>query len=279
MAKNRSMENEELGLELKEDQKTHVKFMSEIAKSTLDTPTVLKGGTALLLAYDLDRFSEDLDFDSTKAFNLEKRINDSAKKSNVKVDKILLKKDTSTTKRYVVNYTSEQGRRRLKIETSLRTKEIDEEDTTIINGIRVYKLQKLIGQKLDAGKNRSKVRDLYDLNYLSENYSHSFSEQQKEQLAEFAKNPDSLVSRYSQNHSEDNILKDRPLDDLALNIHINSEAMNKKINIDKPVLLAEKFSQDKFNSETDRERFVSEVSKQVEEIRNLPERTQEDIER
>ncbi|SCN46538.1 hypothetical protein BAZMOX_01011_2 [methanotrophic endosymbiont of Bathymodiolus azoricus (Menez Gwen)] len=48
-----------------------------------------------------------------------------------------------------------------------------------------------------------KVRDLYDLNYLSENYSHSFSEQQKEQLAEFAKNPDSLVSRYSQNHSED----------------------------------------------------------------------------
>ncbi|WP_245395003.1 nucleotidyl transferase AbiEii/AbiGii toxin family protein, partial [methanotrophic endosymbiont of Bathymodiolus puteoserpentis (Logatchev)] len=92
MAKNKSMENEALGVELKEDQKTHVKFMSEIAKSTLDTPTVLKGGTALLLAYDLDRFSEDLDFDSTKAFNLEKRINDSAKKSNVKVNKILLKK-------------------------------------------------------------------------------------------------------------------------------------------------------------------------------------------
>jgi predicted nucleotidyltransferase component of viral defense system len=111
------MENEALGVELKEDQKTHVKFMSEIAKSTLDTPTVLKGGTALLLAYDLDRFSEDLDFDSTKAFNLEKRVNDSAKKSNVKVNKIFLKKDTSTTKRYVVNYTSEQGKRRLKIET------------------------------------------------------------------------------------------------------------------------------------------------------------------
>lgn len=61
-------------------------------------------------------------------------------------------------------------------------------------------------------------------------------------MAEFAKNPDSLVSRYSQNHSEDNILKDRPLDDLALNIHINSEAMRKKMNIDKPVLLAEKLA-------------------------------------
>ncbi len=279
MAKNSSMENEKLSVVLKEDQQTHVNFMSEIAKSTIDTPTVLKGGTALLLAYDLDRFSEDLDFDSTKAFNLEKRINDSAKKSNVKVDKILLKKDTSTTKRYVVNYTSEQGRRRLKIETSLRAKEIDKEDTTVINGIRVYKVQKLISQKLNAGQNRSKVRDLYDLDYLSKNYSDSFSEQQKEQLAEYAKNPDGLVTRYSQNHSEDNILKDKPLDDLALNIHLNSEAMNKKMNIDKPVLLAEKFSQGKFNSEVDRERFVNEVSKQVEEMRSEPERIQEDIER
>lgn len=277
MAKNRNMENEELDVNLKEDQKTHVKFMSEIAKSTIDTPVVLKGGTALLLAYNLDRFSEDLDFDSEKAFNLEKRINDSAKKSNVKVDNILLKKDTLTTKRYVVNYISQQGRRRLKIETSLRAKELNKKDTTVINGIRVYKIENLISQKLDAGQNRSKVRDLYDLNYLSENFSHAFSEKQKEQLAEFAENPDSLVNRYSQNHSEDNILKDRSLDDLALNIHINSEIMNKEMNSDKPVLLAEKFSQNNFNSDANRERFVNEVSKQVEEIRNQSEK--EDIER
>lgn len=279
MAKNSSMENEKLGVVLEQAEQTHVNFMSEIAKSTLDTPTVLKGGTALLLAYDLDRFSEDLDFDSTKAFNLERRINDAAKKSNVKVDEIILKKDTSTTKRYVVNYSSEYGINRLKIETSLRNKEIDKEDTTVINGIRVYKVQKLISQKLNAGQERSKVRDLYDLDYLSENYSDSFSEQQKKQLIEYAKNPDDLVTRYIQNHSEDKILNDKSLDDIALNIHINSEAMNKKMNIDKVVLLAEKFSQSKFNSEVDRERFVSEVSKQVEEIRSEPERTQEDIER
>ncbi len=35
---------------------------------------VLKGGTALLLCYGLDRFSEDLDFDAPKKFKIAGRV-------------------------------------------------------------------------------------------------------------------------------------------------------------------------------------------------------------
>jgi predicted nucleotidyltransferase component of viral defense system len=42
---------------------------------------VLKGGTALLLCYDLDRHSEDLDFDSNKKMSLENRILNSVQKN------------------------------------------------------------------------------------------------------------------------------------------------------------------------------------------------------
>lgn len=55
-------------------EETHIVVMKAIAMAVADTPMVLKGGTALLLVYGLDRFSEDLDFDSNKAINLENRI-------------------------------------------------------------------------------------------------------------------------------------------------------------------------------------------------------------
>lgn len=50
----------------------HVLFMKEILLSInfKNYPTYLKGGTALLLCYGLDRFSEDIDLDSEKSFNL-----------------------------------------------------------------------------------------------------------------------------------------------------------------------------------------------------------------
>ena len=52
----------------------HERLMRSILKGISDTPLVLKGGTALLLAYDLSRFSEDLDFDAPHKLNLESRI-------------------------------------------------------------------------------------------------------------------------------------------------------------------------------------------------------------
>ena len=73
-------------------EETHIIVMKAIAMAVADTPMVLKGGTALLLIYGLDRFSEDLDFDSGKAINLENRIQQAASK-HVRVKKIDVLKD------------------------------------------------------------------------------------------------------------------------------------------------------------------------------------------
>jgi hypothetical protein len=59
-------------------EKWHVQVMSAIAKSVADTPLILKGGTALLLCYGLDRFSEDCVPRVTKEFcyrNINYKIN------------------------------------------------------------------------------------------------------------------------------------------------------------------------------------------------------------
>lgn len=61
-------------MELTDIEKDHQLFMANIVKSLANTPYVLKGGTALMFGYKLDRFSEDLDFDATKKLNLETKI-------------------------------------------------------------------------------------------------------------------------------------------------------------------------------------------------------------
>ncbi len=76
---------------------------------------VFKGCTALLLCYELDRFSEDIDLDLEKSFNLETAIKDASRKIGIVIDSINIPKDTETTKRYKIHY---NGDIYLKIETS-----------------------------------------------------------------------------------------------------------------------------------------------------------------
>src|SRR6266542_3681923 len=88
---------------LSTEEKWHIEVMSAIAKSLSDTPLILKGGTALLLVYGLDRYSEDLDFDSIKKINLENRIKQAIKKP-IQIKSIDSLKNTSTTSRYRLVY-------------------------------------------------------------------------------------------------------------------------------------------------------------------------------
>lgn len=206
----------------------HTDLMQRLAGSLADTPSVLKGGTALMLSYGLDRFSEDLDFDSTKALNLEKRINDAADKEGIKIESIRLKKDTDTTKRYVVFYESEHGAGRLKIETSLRADVIPEDQTTTVNGIKTYKVENLVSQKLEALEGRSKVRDLYDINFLADKYPEAFTKAQAEKLSSLTQDPDYLSSRFKADHSGDNILKSQSLDSLVLSTQYNAESLQER---------------------------------------------------
>ena len=73
-------------------------FLNYINKNTNDF--ILKGGTALRQCYHMDRFSEDIDFDSQNK-NLEKYIKEFCNKNGYTYNK---KKDTDTVKRFMINY-------------------------------------------------------------------------------------------------------------------------------------------------------------------------------
>ncbi|WP_454961711.1 nucleotidyl transferase AbiEii/AbiGii toxin family protein [Eggerthia catenaformis] len=58
----------------------------------------------------------------------------------------------------------------LKIETSFRRKHIASEETFRINGIRVYNINTLCIMKSAAYQMRDKIRDLFDLSFIINNY-------------------------------------------------------------------------------------------------------------
>jgi predicted nucleotidyltransferase component of viral defense system len=136
---------------------------------------VLKGGTGLLIGYGLNRFSTDLDFDGKDRFiYIDKYILEGARKSNIDIEAINIKKDTDTTKRYSIHYKGYEYNP-LKIEISYRqAEEINENDINIIDGIRIYKLEKLAELKAKAFLDRTNARDIYDISFILERYKNVF---------------------------------------------------------------------------------------------------------
>jgi predicted nucleotidyltransferase component of viral defense system len=135
---------------------------------------ILKGGTALLACYGLDRFSEDIDFDSklqigeniipfVERFCLEKNYD------------YWVAKNTDTVKRCMIHYNTHH--KPLKIEVSHRRREIPDDETTIIKNIAVYKLEPLCIMKVNAYAGRDKMRDLYDLTFICNNFFDQLSMQ------------------------------------------------------------------------------------------------------
>lgn len=197
--------------------------MWSVLKGIDDTPLVLKGGTALLLAYGLDRFSEDLDFDVPHKLNLESRIRRSVP-FGITVDGIDPLKDTSTVTRYRVRYQSEHGKRSLKLEVSYRTPP-QQSEVRSVRRFRVASLPRVIDQKLKAAHDgddpRSKVRDLYDLGFVARRWPAVFTDELALRLRVFAADPDVLVSRYQADYDEDDLIPD--LVELALRLHCAAE--------------------------------------------------------
>lgn len=148
----------------------HKILMTCILKQLSDTPLVLKGGTALYLGYGLTRFSEDLDFDSSKRLNLLNKIKE-AFPLGIRLLNINIKKDTETVTRYLIDYSVDAIKLtdKLKIEISYRTP-IQEDLVCVKDGIRYAPIEQLIDYKLkaafDGDNTRSKCRDLYDLHFL-----------------------------------------------------------------------------------------------------------------
>lgn len=203
-------------------QAERLSFMAAIVREVSDTPMILKGGTALLLAHGLDRYSEDLDFDCTVSITLDAKLKRAASKAGVKITDTRLKKNTETTKRYMVEFAGKHGTSAIKIETSLRADSIDPKTVVNVDGMNVYNVRTIIDQKLQCTEGRSKVRDLYDLDFLARAHPDQFTKPQAQALAQLTANPDLIHSRYAADHQGDSLLGSKPLDELALSISVRA---------------------------------------------------------
>lgn len=136
---------------------------------------VLKGGTALMLYYGLDRYSEDIDLDTSGDMDVSKfLVNPGYDVWNIRVAK-----DTPTVFRIMLDYGAESdlGNYPLKIEVSSRNQKMLRKnlyDIVEIDGVKVYHVKELINMKVSTFGQRDKIRDLYDLGFLLNKYPYYF---------------------------------------------------------------------------------------------------------
>ena len=202
-----------------EEQEAHVQVMRAVLRGLQDTPLVLKGGTALLLCYELDRFSEDLDFDAPKKLNLESRMELSLQGvvENLKISRT---KDTDTVQRYRIIYTKNGLEGRLKVEVSCRDA-IQEAWTTSRSGIRTYCVSHLIRQKIGALEGRTTARDLYDVHFLVCHFRDQFGAESIDRLRLLLSDFDQMEGRFRPAFEEDDLFRARAdlVSRLILEIH------------------------------------------------------------
>jgi len=152
--------------EYKEWQKRHGEVISSFL-NYLNGETdnfILKGGTALMTCYNLDRFSEDIDLDGKDKL-IGELVSAFCQKQGFSYRTA---KDTNTVKRYMIHY-GNIGRP-LKVEVSYRKKFIDQDEISKIKGISVYTIDSLCVMKATAYIGRDKMRDLYDLSFICNRY-------------------------------------------------------------------------------------------------------------
>ena len=169
---------------------------------------ILKGGTALRQCYGLDRFSEDIDLDSTNK-NIEKYIKEFCEISGYTYNK---KKDTDTVKRFMINYGNDS--KSLKVEISYRKKSLDNCFRNNINGIEVYDIDTLAFMKAAAYAGRDRIRDMYDIVFICNNYLNELSYNAKTTLQEVLINKGIEQYDYLIREDQDPIIdKDKLLED------------------------------------------------------------------
>lgn len=148
--------------------KTIQSFLSFI--NLQSTNFVLKGDTALSACYNFNRFSEDINLNSTDK-NFTSFVDEYCKHNNYEY---CVDKDTSLMKRCFINYGNAE--KLLKVEVSYRRKEILQNETTVINGIRVYNIDNLCAMKTTAYSSKGKLNDLYDICFICNNYYNQLSD-------------------------------------------------------------------------------------------------------
>lgn len=214
-------------------EKTHLLAM----KSCLDAiqqekPLILKGGSALMFGYGLERFSEDLDFDIAASYQGKStiKLENILKKAlplDFKLQELSLKKDTPSLTRYILFYKFQNFSRRLKIEVSYRSPVL-ERDIFIKNGNKFLAISKIAEFKIktvlsNEPEVRTRARDLFDAAFIVQNYFSKLSYDLKLGLKNLDLN--SLISRYQLAFEDDEIMQKHKIniEELALGLVINSE--------------------------------------------------------
>lgn len=153
-------------------------FMKEILGYVGDN-FILKGGTALRFYYGLDRYSEDLDFDSISSnMDITKQLK---KHKDFSSWKIYEKKITQSSVRLTIDYgaRTDLGIYPLKVDISGRDK-IRLHNNLLkyskIDGVNVYDIETLVDLKSLAFCQRDKIRDFYDVGFLLEKYPQCFDD-------------------------------------------------------------------------------------------------------
>lgn len=200
MASNRSVA-------LNRSERLHERVMRAVLGRMQDTPYVLKGGTALAFAHDLDRHSTDLDFDAAEPIYIKRQVREGLADAGVRMSAWIVAKDSWQGQRFKVHYMEPRGTEDylLKVDVSFRVAP-DKADVTIVRGIRTYRIEALIEQKLNAGQSRTAARDLYDLAFLAERYGDAFSHDQIRRSEAFSRDFELLAVRYEPAFSDDKIL-------------------------------------------------------------------------
>lgn len=139
-----------------------VKFLKYLNDKSEDY--ILKGGTALMMCYNLDRFSEDIDLDSVNRYDIKKIVYDFVVQNNYEYR---IAKDTDTVKRFMIHYGNVKS---LKVEVSYRRCEINESSYSNIDNLKVYNIDELAAMKSAAYAGRDRIRDLYDMVFICNNY-------------------------------------------------------------------------------------------------------------
>ena len=202
-------------LNLTPDERLHCEVMQACLNAIQkDKPLVLKGGTALMLGYGLERFSEDLDFDIADTYTGKGTIKlDNILKNalpyGVKLQELIVKKDTATVSRYILRYQKDDISNRLKIEVSYRTP-VKPVDIVHKNGnqflsvgkIADFKIATILDNHSDA---RTRARDLFDTAFIVKNYASEVNPALLNQLKQVDTNE--LLSRYEQSFVEDKIMQ------------------------------------------------------------------------
>lgn len=193
--------------------------MRAVTVELRELPLVLKGGTALLLCYGLDRFSEDIDLDGRKKLNIRSRVEAALSRVTREHD-IRIAKDTDTVQRLKIRYVTAVSKGALKIEVSYRNG-FDDADTAVISGVKTYRVACLIEQKLAALEGRTTARDLYDVAFLVGTYPNEFSEQARRDIQRMTLDIDGLENRFRAVFEEDDLFLTVGMDvaDVIVRLH------------------------------------------------------------